>query len=744
MADLVIKVNGDIKGFKDALDQAEAKSESLRDQLGDISKVAGVAFAALTAEIGLSVKAFASQQEATNRLSNSLQNQGIYTDALVEKYRAFASAVQEKAGLDDDEVVKAQATIQALIGQTQVTEKMTFAIADLAEAKHLDLESSAELIGKGIAGHTMALGKLGIEIDSHLNKEQRTAEILKQVELRFGGMATAANQGIGGIRGLGNAFGDLQEGIGQRLAPIVEVIIKQMTQFFAVIANNKAILDMVTSVIIAGTVVTGLVTAVGAGTLAFIKLQAAMEAAEIATGAMSLATKGLVGATGLGLLLIVGTEIALNWNSVWPRMQAVYQTFANNVSQISGGLGSILKGVFTFDVEKIKAGLEQAKGALVQGYDEYKALTIQKMAERNDAELSSIETQNEAKAAMAEAQAEKEAEHEDAKTALNDALNQERLMKSQQASAALLELKSQEIEALKLIEDEKFQGDKDALQTRAEELRSMQEEQKKIDDDISAAYRQQLLGKSQEFQNMSASQQAMFIQQNAAQQSAAILNKQTAQQAALRQQMDEQIKANNTFLLEEQKYGTAYATIHKMMHSEVYQGTKNALFEMQQMQTSENAALKAIGKAAAIANIAIKTAESAMAIYAGFAAIPIVGPGLGLLGAGAAIAFGAEQVSRVTAAAQGGLITGGIPGIDSVPVMAQQGELVSPVSNFEEVIGSVRAAREAENMRESTGFGGGGVAQVIIGFDGPEASRVLTARQIEDQNLGLSQEATTS
>lgn len=186
--ELVIKINGDLKNYEKALEEAQAKTAGLESGLADLAKISAVAFAGLVAEIGLSVKAFASQQDATNRLTQALQNQGIYSDQLLEKYRNIASAVQDKTGLDDDAVVRAQATIQALIGQAQVTDKLTFAIADLAEAKHIDLQSTAELIGKGIQGHVMALGKLGIEIDEHLTKEQRTAEILKQVEQRFGGL----------------------------------------------------------------------------------------------------------------------------------------------------------------------------------------------------------------------------------------------------------------------------------------------------------------------------------------------------------------------------------------------------------------------------------------------------------------------------------------------------------------------------------------------------------------------------
>lgn len=239
---------------------------------------------------------------------------------------------------------------------------------------------------------------------------------------------------------------------------------------------------------------------------------------------------------------------------------------------------------------------------------------------------------------------------------------------------------------------------------------------------------------------MSEEQQAEFRARNDAKNMENETTAHGARQLAAQQRLQEQQKANQQFLIEQQKYGTAYATINKAMHSEVYTGTRQATTEMLQFQQSSNSTLKGIGKAAAVADIVMKTAQSAMNIYAGFSTIPIVGPALGIAGAAAAIAFGGEQIGKVTAAASGGLLTGGISGVDSIPVLAQRNELISPAQSFEEVIGSVRAMREAERQMEATGVGvgQGGAQMVMIGFDGKEASQVLTARQIADESLGTS------
>ncbi len=167
------------------------------------------------------------------------------------------------------------------------------------------------------------------------------------------------------------------------------------------------------------------------------------------------------------------------------------------------------------------------------------------------------------------------------------------------------------------------------------------------------------------------------------------------------------------------------------MHSKVYQGAKQGFQGLVQLTQSKSAELKAIGKIASIATVIMQTATAAMNIYAGFSVIPFIGHALGIAGAAAAIAFGAEQVGTITAAAHGGLMTGGVPGRDSIHTLTMPGELIVPTKNFEEVVNSVA------DSRNGGGAGPGQNVHVQIGLT-RDASRVITAQQIEDEALGLS------
>lgn len=215
------------------------------------------------------------------------------------------------------------------------------------------------------------------------------------------------------------------------------------------------------------------------------------------------------------------------------------------------------------------------------------------------------------------------------------------------------------------------------------------------------------------------------------------LDEKTARDQAIVDRTKTQTIANNNFLLDQQKFGTAYATINKIMHSEIYQGTQSAFGDLTRLTQSNNQTLKTIGKVSAAASVTMSTAESAMNVYKGFSTIPIVGQALGVAAAAAAVAFGGEQLARVLAANEGGLVTGGIAGMDSVPAMLTPGELVVPQQNFDEVINSVIAARTGSAPSGGSGSFGGSDVRVLIDLT-QDASQLITAKQIEDSRLGLS------
>jgi hypothetical protein len=733
--DLVIRISGDISRFDDSLAEAAKATEGLEGKLSSVAKISAVAFAALTGEVILSAKAFGEAQQIGNQLTQSMQNQGIYSARLLSDYEKISQVLQEKTGIDDDEIKKTIATTQGLIGQQEVTQGLTKAILDLSAGKQIDLQTSAELISKGINGQVGALQRLGIVVEEGLSRSERQARILELVNTRYGDQAESANKGVASIRGLSTAFGNLQEEIGARFAPAIEAAIKFMTGFVNEIKENKVLLDFGTAALAAGLAIAGLGIVVGTAGTAFLALRAALLAANITLSATRVAVSALVGATGIGLLVLLVTEIYLNWSSIWPKTQAVFSAFASNVGNIAAGLGKIIYGALVgHDLGQIKAGYDQLLQALKESFNAQAQVADQKsLADVRREE----ETANKKKAVADREQALRDAK-EQRELDLLHAKNELVVLETEKASTRVLEIKKQEVELLGKLEDDKNAKVREQLQAQLELTQEALVEAQAQETEARQVYNDQILADNEQYQQLSASNQQLFQQQQNQALVSSIETRQTAQQLYVKNSIKTQIESNNQKLQDELKFGKAYALINQLMHSEIYQGSKQAFGELAQLQQSSNSTLKAIGKAAAVANIVIKTAESAMNIYSGFSTIPFIGQALGIAGAAAAIAFGAEQIGRVTGAAEGGLITGGIKGIDSVPAMLQHGELVAPTSNFDEVIGSVRAEREAQKIRDAGGGGGdgaGGVIEIVMKGD---ADELFEARIVARQKLNIS------
>lgn len=722
MADLLVTISGDTKNFSKAIDEIKEKTEDLQGGLEGIAEKAGLSYAAMIALAGIAVHAFAESEKASNTLELSLQNQGIATSDLFSRYKELADELQKKSGIDNDQIVKGESILQNFLGQAEASDELITAMVDLA-ARTGSVESAAELLGRGIEGNTRGLKQFGIEIDSNADKQQRIAEITEKVTQKFAGLAEVNNSGLGSFQGLKVAVDDFFKAMGERLAPAVTAAVVQLTDFFNTLDENGPLLDFIFEIAKIVATIAGVVTAVATVSLTIIKLQQAFQIAQAAMTAFGAASQIAVGATGLGLLLIVGLEIYENWGKIFPVIESMYHSFVNNVTNLTKALGDILSGLTALDPTKIKQGLDEAKAIMSEG-----------LSNINDLRQEDIQrevVQNDQKKQVATAAAAFEITIEKNKMqALQATRDLNRISEANQ-STALIDLKKKEVELLNKLHAERNLAERAAITERltlnqgeqATELMKMNQ------------FNAQVLAGNEKFMALSEADQKDFVQKHQANLLASYQTEKEAKQAFLAASLKQDVDAHNTFLSEQQKYGTAYATISKAMHSEEFQGTSSAVGNLVGLQKSKNAELKTIGKAAAIADITIKTGQAAMAVFAGFSAIPIVGPILGAIGAAAAIAYGVEQIADVTAAADGGMITGGIPNVDSVHVLAQQGELVVPKQNFDEVVNAVSAQRTG-NQTTFEGSGSG-MAEIVLTLK-DDLVQFIEAKLIERKRLNIS------
>lgn len=645
MADLVIRIAGDISDLTEKLNEVVEGGDNTGSKLAIAAGVAGAAFLALAAGIGEAVKMYAESERAAVEINQALQNQGIYSDALTRSYREQAEAIEHVSGVDADSITKGQAKLQSLIGQKEITSELTQAMIDLS-IKTGSVDSASEILGRAVEGNTRGLKQFNIEIDDNLTKDQRLTEIIEKVNQKFGGLAEATNQGLGKTRGLKTELEEFVKSIGEVFAPTVSKATGILVEFLSTF--NKSM----------------------------------REAKDPAN--------------------ILDNEIA---------------GLAAHIADLEKGskrVGRFFSPSNAEDIKKARLELEILKAKREE-------------IARSGHNVSGITQDLDAKEAADKAAAAEKTREQFRLAGLKDHLQAERDA-IQGHSAEVVKLEKEQADAETALDSDKKGAQKQLYLERLAFIKDQLIEQKEIEVGQQKILQDEILENDKAFQEGSIEESKQFIIK---QKSALLSSIDTEHTARIKAATDEaklRIKNHNEALQDQIKFGKTYAAINLAMHSEIYTGSKTAFGELAALTSSSNSTLKAIGKVASVANIVMKTAESAMNIYAGFSTIPIVGPELGIIGAAAAVAFGAEQVGRVTAAADGGILSGGIPGKDSIPMLGMRGELVVPTKNFDEVVDAVANQR--------SGSGGGGQQSVLIGFDGPEAQQVITARQTQSKALG--------
>lgn len=654
------RFKADVEGIKKA-------TKDIESSLSGVATKAGAAFAAFTGGITLSIREASKIESVTTRFE-VLTGSVAQATKTVKELQDFSA----RTPFSFEGISNAGAQLLSFGVQAENLVPTLQRIGDVAAASGSDINEIALIFGQVSAAgkltgeRLLQLQERAIPIGPALAKTLGVTESavrdlvssgqvgFKDFEKAFNSLSDQGGAAFGGIEKqsqtlagqlstLKDNFSLVAAEIGKFLLPVAKQATQALTGILQAIRENPETAKFIAQVLAVGAALTGIITAVATGALVFIKLGSALAIAATAVKTFGFAVATALGPIGLLVLAITGLAVLVAAN--FDKIKAVFSSFAENVSEIFGGIGKLIIGVFTFDKDKIKDGFnetkEAVKEAVANSLEEIAALDEEARAEdESGRELSPIE----------------------------------RLFSPNPEKVG-----------------EQFDATNELVRGKTEELTELQQMQ--LD----------------------------------------------AQRAIDKQRIDLQKKTNETFLKEQIKFGTSFAAINKVINSDQIQGAKSATGELVALQQSENSTLKKIGKAAAVAQITIKTAESAMNIYRGFSIIPFIGPALGIAGAAAAVAFGAEQIGKVVSAQRGGLIEGGIRGRDSVPALLEPGELVVPRQNFDEVISAVQGARnQAGGSTDVDSDEEMAAAVVRVDFESEAAAQIITAQETEDTALGVS------
>jgi len=236
-----LKDDGDVKRqLKDVTAEAK-KYEGMLTSSAARAGAAALGLAAVAFGVS-SVKAYQESQIALVKLQNTLSNMPKLQGATTRAFEEQAKAIQKLTAADDEEII----TAQAMLGTFQTTQdqilELTPLIVDFSRKFGVDMVSASKLAGKALEGQISAFKRQGISIDENLYATDRYAAVMKALREQVGGYAEqeAASGAVATIQ-LKNAFADLQEIVGEELAPaLVDVTngITEMLQGFGELSED--------------------------------------------------------------------------------------------------------------------------------------------------------------------------------------------------------------------------------------------------------------------------------------------------------------------------------------------------------------------------------------------------------------------------------------------------------------------------------------------------------------------------
>lgn len=682
------KVGGLANQLKIGFNEALAASTALT---ANGAKPTSQAFTEFRAVLNSVILAQGRLKNESTEVQNALSLQNIESKGIV-------AALQELDAATGGNVV----TLQRLLGSSEA------------------LSGALALSGKQASTFSTIL--------SELNDEQARAASFNDA------LATKQETTEKSLARLSQSFNAVAIQLGERFAPLINRVadgLAAIAQRFNELSDEQK--DSIANFIKAGAAIAAVVTGLGTFALATIKVVRFIKTLRVVLLGARVAAAAFTGAFTLGL----GTIIAF-LPEIISGVKTLFGLFSDNddepktLTNINKELDELKKKQELIS----KSGLPDAtKDERIAGIDE----EIKKLEELRQAKIKSTEgfgtgellvrpeadtsgdplagldqqlagaqvsvplrTEAQDKAAQEEIEAEKKKEA--AKKEVRDQATQERiaaaraeqellkaerdnvskeeidfikrrndLIAEEQAARQIKdnELRQTELENLKLQKEALLEEERAFQERRAEELaiareneKALQEELRELDKEERMALREEDL---EELRNQ-------------------LLTEQEAKRQVARENAEFEIQRRNQFLKDEQKFGTAVATLNKNLNSKEVEGARSAAGQLVALQRSKNSTLKSIGKAAAITQITIDTAKGATSAYASLAPIPLIGPTLGLAAAASLIAFGAERIGQVSSAQRGGFVPPAQGGArDRVPALLQPGELVVPqplVPNF--------------------------------------------------------------
>lgn len=187
-------------------------------KIGPIAAAAGAAYVSyfVTNGIRKGIEAAQVQEDAVNRLNQSLMSAGSFSREASQDMQEFARSLQLVTTTGDEVILNNLAFARTFAQSNQQAKAMTAAALDLAAATGMSMESAIRNLGKSLSGLSGELGEAIGEIRNLTAEQLKGGAAIELVSNKFAGFAQSQTRTFSGaIAQLTNSWGDFLETVGE-------------------------------------------------------------------------------------------------------------------------------------------------------------------------------------------------------------------------------------------------------------------------------------------------------------------------------------------------------------------------------------------------------------------------------------------------------------------------------------------------------------------------------------------------
>ena len=238
------KAKDKAKELKDEVDGAATTIEGFYLELGAMASRLAVH---LPSAITATIQAFGQQEAALQKLSAAVRANGGRVSEVLPIMRQFASDIQAITTYGDEQVHSMMAMATSMgVTAGQMDGVMRSAIG-LSTALGMDVTTATKAAASAIQGKTGMLQEYIPALAKCKTEEEKLAQVQKLSASGFAQAEAAADTLDGKLKQAANAWGDLQEVIGEAFAPTVKAVAGLIRGISSYMSENAAVTKILTT-----------------------------------------------------------------------------------------------------------------------------------------------------------------------------------------------------------------------------------------------------------------------------------------------------------------------------------------------------------------------------------------------------------------------------------------------------------------------------------------------------------------